>query len=476
MPESLKEKTVKGVVWSSIERFSSQGVNFILGFIIARQLSPSDYGLMAMLSIFLAIAQSFIDSGFSNALIQKQNRTDTDYSTVFYFNIVVALLMYVLFCLISPAVAAFYGQEELKRIMPWVGINFIISSFATVQRAKLTIELDFRRQAVISLSSVVVSGAAGIWLAYNGFGVWTLVIQNMMNNAINTVLLWGSAKWHPKAVFSMQSFKELFGFGSKLLIGGLLQTLYINLYSLVIGKVYSASQLGLYNRAFSIAQYPSSNISNILTRVTYPVECKIQDRTDALREKYFLFIRFTAFAVFPMMLGLVAIADPMIRLVLTDKWAPCIPYLRIMCLAYMWDPIMRMSWDLLNVKHRSDLSLRSEIFKKAVAFAILFATLPFGLEIICVGLILYSFSDLFIITRYTRKVVEGVTFRAIMRCLLPIFLEALVMGAIVYLFTSLIDNLWISTFGGIALGIVLYGLMSEVFNRDILREIKNIRK
>ena len=194
MPESLKEKTVKGVVWSSIERFSSQGVNFILGFIIARQLSPSDYGLMAMLSIFLAIAQSFIDSGFSNALIQKQNRTDTDYSTVFYFNIVVALLMYVLFCLISPAVAAFYGQEELKRIMPWVGINFIISSFATVQRAKLTIELDFRRQAVISLSSVVVSGAAGIWLAYNGFGVWTLVIQNMMNNAINTVLLWGSAK------------------------------------------------------------------------------------------------------------------------------------------------------------------------------------------------------------------------------------------------------------------------------------------
>lgn len=476
MSESLKKSTIKGVFWSSVERFSVQGIQFVLSLLIARQLMPSDYGLIAMLSIFMALAQSFVDSGFSSALIQKQGRTDTDYSTVFYFNIGVGIAIYGLFWILSPLIASFYKQEALEDIAVWVALNFVISAFATVQRAKLTIELDFRRQAVISLVSVIISGGIAVWMAYHGYGVWTLVVQGLLNNGISTILLWISAKWLPKAVFSMKSFKELFGFGSKLLAGGLLHTLYTNMYSLVIGKAYSSSDLGYFNRAFTITQYPSSNITNILTRVTYPVECRMQDDNGKLQEKFFLFIRLTAFVVFPMMTGLAAIADPLIRLILTDKWAGCIPYMQIICFAYMWDPVMRMSWDLLNAKHRSDYSLKSEIIKKIVAFAILFATIPFGLDIICLGLILYSLADIFIVTRYTRKILPDVTFRNEMKVLLPVFLQSIAMGTTVYVIIQFINSLWLQLICGITVGIGAYLIMTYLFDRDIIIEIKSLKE
>lgn len=472
MPESLKKSTIKGVFWSSVERFSVQGIQFILSLLIARQLMPSDYGLIAMLGIFMALAQSFVDSGFSSALIQKQDRTDVDYSTVFYFNIVIGMAIYGIFWLVAPLIALFYKQEVLEDISVWVALNFVISAFATVQRAKLTIELDFRRQAMISLISVIISGGVAVWMAYNGYGVWTLVVQGLLNNGINTVLLWVSAKWFPKVVFSIKSFKELFGFGSKLLAGGLLHTLYTNMYSLVIGKIYSSAELGYFNRASTIAQYPSLNITNILTRVTYPVECKMQDDKEKLQDKFFMFIRLTSFVVFPMMAGIAAIADPLVHLILTDKWAECIPYLQIMCFAYMWDPVMRMSWDLLNVKHRSDYSLKSEVIKKIVAFAILFATIPFGLNVICIGLIMYSLADIFIVTRFTRKILPDVTFRKEMKILLPNFFQSALMGITVYIVIHSLDDVWLQLVIGIIAGIIVYMILTYIFNRKIVSEIK----
>lgn len=473
MAESLKKSTIKGVLWSSVERFSVQGIQFILSLLIARQLMPSDYGLIAMLGIFMALAQSFVDSGFSSALIQKQDRTDVDYSTVFYFNIVIGIAIYGIFWLISPWMASFYKQETLKDISVWVALNFVISAFATVQRAKLTIELDFRKQAVISLIAVIISGGVAVWMAYNGYGVWTLVVQGLLNNGINTILLWVSTKWLPKAVFSTKSFKELFGFGSKLLAGGLLNTLYTNMYSLVIGKAYSSAELGYFNRAFTIAQYPSSNITNILTRVTYPVECKMQDDNEKLQDKFFMFIRLTSFVVFPMMVGVASIADPLVRLILTDKWAECIPYLQIMCFAYMWDPVMRMSWDLLNVKHRSDYSLKSEIIKKIVAFAILFATIPFGLNVICIGLIIYSLADIFIVTRFTRKILPDVTFRKEMKILLPNFFQSIIMGLTVYFVIHSLDDAWLQLILGIIIGIIVYVILTYIFNQKIVSGVKS---
>ena len=293
MSETLKEQALNGVIWSSIDRFSMQGIQFILSIIIARQLVPSDYGIIAMLAIFLALAQAFIDSGFSNALIQKQNRTDIDYSTVFFFNIGVGIIMYGLLVLCAPAISSFYDMPLLNDIIKWVGLNLIVTSFATVQRAKLTIELDFKRQAVISIVSTLLGGGVSVWMAYRGYGVWTLVASVLVGNFITTVLLWWSARWIPRFAFSIDSFKELFGFGSKLLAGGLIHIIYKNLYTLIIGKMFPVSQLGAYNKAYTITQYPSSNLTGVLTRVTYPIECKAQSDNEKL---YSIFARIICFS------------------------------------------------------------------------------------------------------------------------------------------------------------------------------------
>ena len=225
----MASKTVNGLFWSSMERLSVQGAQFVLSLFIARLLSPSDYGLVAMLGIFMAVAQTFVDSGFSNALIQKQGRTDVDYSTVFFFNIFIGIAMYLLLFSTAPFIASFYSQPQLETIIKFVGLNLILTSFCAVQRAQLTISLDFKKQAIISFSTVAISGGIGIWLAYHGYAVWTLVIQSLLTNLLALILLWGSTRWIPRLCFSKESFKELFGFGSKLLAGGLLHTIYLNL-------------------------------------------------------------------------------------------------------------------------------------------------------------------------------------------------------------------------------------------------------
>lgn len=473
---SLKQKTFSGVLWSSLERFSVQGIQFILSFVIARQLLPSDYGLIAMLTIFMAIAQCFVNSGFSNALIQKQNRTNTDYSTVFYFNIVVGVLMYLLLIIISPIVASFYGQPILKEIILWIGLNLVINSFATVQNAILTINLDFKRQAFISVLAVLVSGSIAVYMALKGYGVWTLVVQGLLSSSINTLLLWMTSRWYPQLKFSVSSFKELFSFGSKLLIGGLLHTIYTNLYTLVIGKVFPIKELGLYSKASSLSQYPSTNITGILDRVLYPVLCRLQDENQILTEKFYLFIRLTAFGVFPLMIGLSVLSEPLIRLVLTDKWIGVVPYLQILCMAYMWDPIMRMSWNLLNVKHRSDYSLKSEIIKKITALTILLVSIPLGIKAMCWGLFLYSLCDLIIILQFTKKILPDVNMKNHIKNLYPILLKSLLMGLIVIVCINDVHNVWFQLGGGFIIGVLSYVLLSLIFKSQELVYIFHLIK
>ena len=463
MVQGRKSSVTRGVIWSGIERFSVQGIQFILSFVIARQLLPADYGLIAMLGIFMAIAQSFIDSGFSNALIQKQDRTDTDYSTVFYFNVVVAILMYLIFYFSAPWIAAFYEAPQLSSIIGWVGLNFIISSFATVQRAKLTIELNFKHQAAISIVSVVISGSMAVWMAYNDYGVWTLVFQTLVNNTITVILLWLTAHWLPLRAFSWLSFKELFSFGSKLLAGGLLHTIYTNMYTLIIGKFFTAIDLGYFNRAFSITQYPSTNITSIVARVTYPAECQLQHDDDLLQLKYFSFIRLVSFFVFPMMMGLAVLCEPFIRIALTEKWLGSVSYIQIMCFAYMWDPVMHMTWDLLNVKHRSDYSLKSEIIKKITAFCILFATIPFGIKIMCIGLCVYSIVDLLIITQFVKKILPKVSLLRIINKLMPIIFLSLLMAFVLFCYKNWISNCWLELIGGFVIGCFTYFVGAYIF-------------
>ena len=466
MSISLKQQTFVGVIWSSIERFSVQGIQFILSLIIARELHPSDYGLIAMLTIFMAIANCFVNSGFSSALIQKQNRTNIDYSTVFYFNIVVGIIMYIILLISAPTIASFYKQPILKEIITWVGLNIIISSFSTVQNAILAINLNFRKLTIISLTSVTISGVIAIYMAFNNYGVWTLVVQGLLNGCINVILLWINTKWHPQFVFSKSSFNELFSFGSKLLISSLLHTIYTNLYTLIIGKVYQPQELGLYSKACSLSQYPSTNITGILNRVLFPVLCRIQNNNDALTDKFYLSIRMTAFIVFPLMIGLAAISEPFIRLVLTDKWISIVPFLQILCFAYMWDPIMNMTANLLNVKHRSDYTLKAEIIKKLLAIVILFTTLPFGIKVMCWGLLFYSLLDIVIISLFIQKVLPHVKLKNHLKNLFPPFLQSIIMGSIIITIIQLFTSIWVQFFSGIISGVIIYITLSPIICKN----------
>ena len=423
MSDSLKSKTVKGVVWSSIERFSTQGVQFLIMIIMARLLTPKDYGLIGMLAIFLAVAQSLIDSGFSQALIRKQDRTDVDNSTVFYFNIVVSSALYLILFIAAPFVADFYNQPELTSVMRVVCLGVILNSLAVVQRALLTVRIDFKTQAKASLSAAVISGCIGIVLAYCGFGVWSLVVQQLLNLSVNTLLLWIFSKWRPIAVFSWKSFHELFAFGSKMLASGLLDTLYRNIYPIVIGKLFSASSLGHYTRAQQFSEFPSSNVTGIIQRVTYPILCGIQDETERLEAVYRKFLKLSAFIIFPLMIGMSAVARPFIDIALGTQWGFCGQLLQIICFAMMWYPIHAINLNLLQVKGRSDLFLRLEIIKKILGITVLCITAPFGLVVMCYGQIFNSIVALVINTYYTGKLIN-VGFIRQMKDLLPtIFLN-----------------------------------------------------
>lgn len=464
------------MVWSAVDYFSKQGIQLVISFIIARMLHPSDYGLIAMVWIFIDLANKLVDSGFSNALIQKQNRTEIDLSTVFYFNIVISIAIYSFIFVLSPVIASFYNTPELVIILKIMSLVVVVNSFAAVQKAILTINLDFKRLAKISVSAGFISGVVALYMAYTGYGAWTLVTQQLLLSLITMILLWFTSTWHPIFVFSVSSFRNLFGFGSKLLVGSIIHSLYTNLYSLIIGKVFSASQLGLFNRANSIAQLPADNITTVFERVSYPIECELQDEDQRLSNAFFKFIRMASYILFPILFCIIVVATPLVKLILTDKWLPCVPFLQLICIANMFLPIMRMNWNLLNAKHRSDLSLRSEIIKKIVAFSILFISYRFGVFYMCIGMIVYSLSDWFIITRYTKRVVPNVTMSRQIIVLIPILFITLMSSVAGYGVQMFLPNTWSQLIIGIIAFWGCYLLLSKIINRNEYQEITQLIK
>ena len=472
---SLKEKTVKGVFWSSIDRFSSQGIQFIFSILIARMLLPSDYGVIAMLGIFLAVSQSFIDSGFGTALVQKIDRTETDFSTVFYFNILVACFFYGLLWIISPYIASFYDIPLLESVTKAVALTLIFNALGGIQNAKLTIAIDFKTRAKISLICTISTGVTGLIMAYKGYGVWALVTQNIANSILNATLLWLFVRWIPQRTFSMQSFRQLFGFGSKLLASGLLDTIYSNIYPLVIGKFFSASTLGVYSRASSLAQYPSSNLTGVLQSVTFPVLSSIQNDEERLGNAYRRLLRMSVFIIFPLMIGLSAVADPFIRLVLTDKWEGAIYLLQIVCFSMMWYPVHAINLNLLQVKGRSDYFLKLEIIKKIIGVSMLCITVPIGIVAMCYGSICTSIICLGVNTHYTWKLI-GYGFKRQMREMLPTLLHALVMGAIAWTAVQLLPTIESQLIGGILSGATYYIIGAWLLKFKELQEVVSLIK
>lgn len=475
MSDSLKQKAAKGVLWSTVERFSVQGVQFLIMIVMARLLTPHDYGLIGMLAIFIAVAQSLIDSGFSQALIRKQDRTEADNNTVFYFNIVVSTLLYLILYVSAPLVADFYNTPQLCPIMRVVCLSIIFNSLAVVQRALLTIKIDFKTQAKAALTAAVTSGVVGIAMAYHGFGVWSLVTQQLLNLGINTCLLWLLSKWRPRLIFSWQSFHELFAFGSKLLASGLLDTVYRNIYPIVIGKLFSASSLGHYTRAHQFSEFPSSNVTGIIQRVTYPVLCEIQNDDARLASIYRRFLKLSAFVIFPLMIGLSSVAKPFINIMLGSQWCFCGQLLHIICFSMMWYPIHAINLNLLQVKGRSDLFLRLEIIKKILGISVLCITAPFGLIVMCYGSIFNSLVALVINTYYTGKLIN-VGFIRQMCDLLPTIALCLVMFALILTVNSFITGDVIKLCAGIVIGVIFYTFTSRLFKFSELTELTNLLK
>lgn len=399
----LKENTINGVKWSAIERFSVQGVSFVVGLVLARLLTPSDFGMIGMLSIFMSISQTFIDSGFSNALIRKLDRTEIDCSTAFYFNIVVGALCFAILYAVSPIIASFYNQPILTEVTRVMAITLFINSLTVVQVAILTIKIDFKTQAIINLVSSIASGVLGIALAYWGFGVWSLVYQQVFRAFLSALLFWILTKWRPLLLFSWSSFKDLFSFGSKLLLSGLLHTFYMNFTNLVIGKFYSSKDLGYYERGRQFGAIPTEMSLSVIQRVVFPILSTIQDDDDRLISVYRKYIKIISIAIFFMMMLLVALSKPVIIILLTDKWAESIIYLQLYCFAQMFNHVTRINLNLLEVKGRSDLYLRLEIVKKTISFFMLLMAAPFGVIAICVSQILYAQIAIFINTYYTNK-------------------------------------------------------------------------
>ena len=463
----------KAIIWSAIERFSSQGIQFALGIIIARLVAPSCYGLVAMLTIFISIGQSLIDSGFANALIHKKDCTDKDYSTVFYFNLAVSVFLYAVFFLGSPLIAQFYNQPELIIITRFSTFGFIINSLAIVQRAQFTKNMDFKKQSKATISAVLISGVVGVAMAYQGYGVWALVFQGLINNLVNTVALWLLSSWRPSLVFSVASFKELYAFGSRLLFTGLLSTVYLNLYTLVIGKFFSSTQLGFFNKMQNIAVFPSKNITSLLSRAVYPKQCKLQDDNVALYNNYMQLLSLSSFFIFPLMGGMAALAKPLVACLLGEAWLSAWPYLSILCIAYMFDHLQYFNWQMLAVKGRSDLSLKSEIIKKIASVVILLVTIPFGVKIMAIGLIVYAFIDLAIIIPFVHKVISSITYWAEIKVIARPFLLTLAMSAFIVLFLVVISNIYIQLFGGFIIGCLVYLLIAYFMKMPELKYYLN---
>ena len=471
--DSLKISAVKGLLWTFFEKVSAQTVHFVIGIILARLLSPSEFGIIGMITIFTALAQTFTDSGLSSALIQKKNCSDADYSTIFYFNIVVAVICYGILYMASPYIASFYKMPQLNEVTRVVSLSIIISGLTSVQNTKLTKELRFKEQSINSILSMIITGIAGIVLAYAGFGVWALVAQVLLGKVFSSLCVWSISKWMPKIEFSKESFIQMWGFGSKILVSSLINTIYSNIYTLVIGKAFSPQDVGYYNRGNQYALLPGSVIQNVALKVNYPLLAKIQDDDERLLRAYQKMTSLPFYVLFPILVGMAVTAPSLIPVMIGDKWQPCVPMMQILCIGYMFSPLTHFNLNLLYVKGRTDLVLKLELIKKPIGFIILFASIPTGIIGMIVGKAVYEFIAFSFNCYYTGKILNFGELKQL-KVLVPIILNCMCMALVVH-FTMMIGNSNIAKLCiGVVSGIFSYILFSLLTKDENLIEIITI--
>lgn len=400
----LKKDTLHGVKWSAVSGFANKAISFGFGIVLARLLSPSDFGVLGMIAIFFAIAGIFIDSGFGTALVQKKNVTDVDMSTMFYFNGGMALFFYIVLFFSSPWIAEFLDTPVLKDIIRVSGLSMVLGSLGGVQYNMLTRQVNFKVPAIISIISNVFSGCVGVCLAYFGYGVWALVIQGLLSTIINVCCVWIHSKWRPLLKFSVTSFKEMASFGGNLTFNAILDKIYNEGTGFLIGKFYKPAQLGYYTKGQGTANLPSTFLSDVVSGVLLPVMSKIQDDDEALLRAYRKFMRIMSLAIFFGIMLLIALARPLTIFLYSNKWVPAIVFVQIFCMRYMFYHIHRVNWDLLLVKKRTDLCLKKEMVNKIWDFGFLAIAIPFGVKAIAWSSVLASIFNILVNTYVTGKV------------------------------------------------------------------------
>ena len=468
--DSIRQSTINGVLWNGLEKFSNQGIRFLVGLVLARLLTPADFGTVAILGIFFSISNTFVDSGFGTALIRKLDRTETDFSTVFIFNIIVSFVFYGILYLLAPWVADFFKIPILTPILRVQSVCIILGGFMAVLDAKLTIDLNFKALAQLSLTSSIISGVVGIVLAYIGFGVWALVFQAVSLSLVNLLYVWIYCRWSPSLRFSWASFRDLFSYGSKLLGASLLNTVYNNLTPLAIGKVYTSSDLGYYNRGAEFARLPNEVCLSVLEKVTFPIFAKIQENSEQLVSVYRKYIKITSMFLIFFSILLCALAKPVVLLLLTDKWADAIIYLQLFCFAVMFNHINTINLSLLKVCGRSDLFLKLEIIKKIIATLILFSAIPFGVLAICISKIVYDQVAIVINTYYSGKLF-GMGYISQLKDFIGYFFFSLIACMPTYVVTFAEISSFLQVILGIVFSTTIYHFL--IRNDLIFIDIKN---
>ena len=451
-----KEEFVKGILWSAIDKFGIVAVQIILEIVMARLLLPSDYGVMGVVAVFIAIGQVFTDGGFSNALIQKQSRTEIDFSTVFFLNIIISVVIYGLLFVSAPLISQFYNLPVLTDIIRIIGLTIIINSLVIVHKTKLSISLNFKIQAKYSLLSVFLSGGVGLFLALNGYGVWSLIYQSLLLYIINATFLIFNLRWVPLFVFSKKSFDSLFYFGSKILIASLVQSIYNNLYSVLIAKKFSTKELGLYSKANQFTLFPISTLTTVMQRVAFPYLSSYQEDNDKLFSLNQKFTKLNLILIVPLFFGISALAEPIVKILFSEAWFNLIPLVRILSIAFVFYPIIVNNMFLFQIKNQTKIYLKIEIITKLTGILILFGTLRYGVVVMCFGLLVQQFLQLIITSMYSNCLLEKNKF-AQLKMIMPHIVVSFIIFLITIFGIKLVDNQFLQFLvGSILIGILYF--------------------
>ena len=424
---SLRRQAVNSVYWTGLHQFGNQFITFIVSIVLARLLLPSEFGLIGMLYVFIALGRSLVDAGLTQSLIRTPVLTDEDLSTVFYFNIFGSVVIYTVCYILAPSIAKFYNQDILTELLRWYGLVFIINGVSSIQNTVLTKELRFKEQFRIQLPSLIIGSVVGVVMAYTGYGVWSLVASALVQSSANSLQLWLYSSWSPKLSFNTESFKTHFGFGYKLTVSGLIATLYDNLYTIIIGKYFSGAQLGYYIRANSLKQLPVTNIRLVLNKVTYPLFAKIQEDDIRLKRVNQQIMKMVVFVVAPVLVISSVLGEPLFRFMLTEKWLPAVPYYQILCIVGLIYPINSYNINVFKVKGKSGLYLRLEIVKKAIGITIVIISAFIGIFALLWGSVLTYLCAFVINSHYVGRLIGYPTLEQI-KDLAPLIFSVMIGG------------------------------------------------